>query len=224
MKEQMIADKVYLIGGPGITEDRDAFVYAVELGELVIIDSGCGSSFSAIWDNMVKLGLDAYEVKYLVLTHAHIDHIGGANQFISKTQCEIVAHHLDANVLTNADPKKTAASWYGIKLEPIHTDIIMDGEQMDLSLSKGTLHLLHTPGHTPGSIMAYVDTADGRILFAQDVHGPFLKDFDSNVQLWRKSMQKIIDLQPDYLCEGHYGIFTPKAKAVEFINGQLDVN
>jgi glyoxylase-like metal-dependent hydrolase (beta-lactamase superfamily II) len=66
---------------------------------------------------------------------------------------------------------------------------------------------LHTPGHTPGSICVYIDTADGRVLFGQDIHGPFSPAWGSDLAQWRRSMEKLLALRADVLCEGHAGVY-----------------
>ncbi len=76
---------------------------------------------------------------------------------------------------------------------------------------------MHIPGHSPGSV-AYVTQSQGRtVVFAQDVHGPLHSDLLSNAEDYRASLQKLLDLDADILCEGHYGVFTNKAEAARFI-------
>ncbi|MDD4161493.1 MAG: Zn-dependent hydrolase, partial [Methanothrix sp.] len=48
---------------------------------------------------------------------------------------------------------------------------------------------------------------DGRVLFGQDIHGPFSPAWGSDLTKWRTSMQKLIALNADVLCEGHAGIY-----------------
>ena len=68
-------------------------------------------------------------------------------------------------------------------------------------------NFLHTPGHTPGSFSVYIDTRDGRVLFGQDIHGPFSPALGSDLVAWRTSMHKLIELKADVLCEGHAGVY-----------------
>jgi glyoxylase-like metal-dependent hydrolase (beta-lactamase superfamily II) len=63
----------------------------------------------------------------------------------------------------------------------------------------------------------YID-AGRRVLFGQDVHGPyFLKG--SNAEQARVSLQRLIDLEADILCEGHFGIYEPKEEVKRYIEG-----
>jgi glyoxylase-like metal-dependent hydrolase (beta-lactamase superfamily II) len=76
---------------------------------------------------------------------------------------------------------------------------------------------LHTPGHTPGSICIYLDKNDERVLFAQDLHGPILPEFGSNLDDWDRSTKKLLDLDADILCEGHFGIYKTKKDVRNYI-------
>ena len=83
------------------------------------------------------------------------------------------------------------------------------------------MHCLHTPGHTPGSISVYIDRGGKRILFGQDIHGSFLSSFGSDIEEWKKSMKKLLDLEADILCEGHFGIYRSKDSVEEYIKNYL---
>ncbi len=79
--------------------------------------------------------------------------------------------------------------------------------------------MIHIPGHTPGSIAVYLD-AEARVLFGQDVHGPyFLKG--SNIEQAKVSLRRLVDLDADILCEGHFGVYQPKEEVRRYIEGHL---
>ena len=80
---------------------------------------------------------------------------------------------------------------------------------------------LHTPGHTRGGISVYVDIGDVRVLFGQDIHGPFNKEWGSDMNQWRNSMQTLLNLEADILCEGHFGIYQPASAVRNYIEGYL---
>ena len=218
MRPQRIVEGVYLIGGPDLTDERDCLVYLVDLGELVLIDSGAGESLSRLIGNTEALGLDPVRISTVVLTHCHIDHIGGAPRFREAFGSKIVIHRLDAPPVEEGDPRRTASSWYGLDFPPTPVDVMMEGEMWKLDFPRGSLTCLHTPGHTPGSMVAYLDTTEGRVLFAQDIHGPFMAEFGSDLAAWKESMAALLSLGADILCEGHYGIFRPRERAAAFIH------
>jgi glyoxylase-like metal-dependent hydrolase (beta-lactamase superfamily II) len=93
-----------------------------------------------------------------------------------------------------------------------------------LSFSGENLRCLHAPGHTPGSIVILLDRDGQRILFGQDIHGPFLPAFGSDIAQWRTSMEMILALKPDILCEGHFGIFRSNDSVERYIRRCLRQN
>jgi len=223
MKTEEIAEGVYLIGGPNVTRPEDAAVYLVDFGdELVMIDSGAGNSSSQLDRNIEMLGLKPSKLTQIILTHCHIDHIGSATYFREKYKSEIVIHELDARALETGDSMKTAANWYGTTFPPTRVDRKLKGAHEILNFGQEDLHCLHTPGHTPGSISVYLDRAGQRILFGQDIHGPFNRAFDSDIAAWRKSMNVLLLLEADILCEGHFGIYRPKNNVRDYIEQYLE--
>ena len=219
---EQIARGVYLIGGPGISRSDDATAFIVAFGpELVMIDSGAGGSTEMLIRNIEGAGLDPKRISQLILTHCHIDHIGSAPAFRERFGCKIMIHALDAAALEEGDALRTAANWYGTHFPPMPLDAKMEGETLDLTFGEDVLHCLHTPGHTPGSIALYLDRDGSRILFGQDIHGPFVPAFGSDIRTWRTSMGKLLDLQADILCEGHFGIFQPRDRVAAYIKKYL---
>lgn len=221
-KPQKICDSVYLVGGSDISSVYDCLVYVVDVGELVLIDCGGGPGWPLIRNNMSFLKLDPEQISTLILTHAHYDHIGAAKDVVELTRCRVVAHALDAPYIESGDPEYTAAAWYGKTLPPVKVDHAMEGDSEILQFSKGSLELIHTPGHTPGSIAVWLETDGKKVLFGQDIHGPFSPDFKSDINAWRKSMEHLLSLNADILCEGHFGVFLPAKSVRQYIQGYLD--
>lgn len=219
---ELITDGVYLIGGPGISRSDDATVFIIDFsGELVMIDAGAGGSSKILQKNTEDAGLDPGKISTLILTHCHIDHIGSAPWFRENFGCRIVIHDLDADAVEKGDPVKTAANWYDTTFPPTPVDKRLTGDHEVMIFGGEELHCLHTPGHTPGSMSLYLDRGGKRILFGQDIHGPFFPAFGSDKSLWRISMQKLMDLDADILCEGHFGIFSGKDQVKQYIKRYL---
>lgn len=217
-----ITPRVSLVGGPRLSDGDDCLVYAIDLGELLLVDCGAGRSWPTIRQNITDAGHTPAKLHTLILTHAHVDHIGAAKAVVDETGCRVVAHELDSEAIETGDPKRTAASWYGVDLPRLEVNHRVPGAKETLPFSKGELQLLHTPGHTPGSMVALLEDGEKRVLFGQDIHGPFVSDFGSDLEAWRLSMLMLLDLEVDVLCEGHYGVFQPASEVRAFIEGQLD--
>jgi glyoxylase-like metal-dependent hydrolase (beta-lactamase superfamily II) len=62
-----------------------------------------------------------------------------------------------------------------------------------------------------------LDKDGKRILFAQDLHGPILPEFGSNFDDWNRSIKKLLDLDADILCEGHFGVYKTRREVRNFI-------
>jgi glyoxylase-like metal-dependent hydrolase (beta-lactamase superfamily II) len=217
MKLLKITENIFIVGGPEITDGRDGCVYLINLGELILIDTGAGWSVDKIIKNVEKLGFDPRNLGKVLLTHCHIDHIGGAPEIKKRFGSKIYIHKLDAPPLETGDPILTAASWYQTTFPPTPVDVKFDSPEEILRIGGEQIVCLHTPGHTPGSISIYLDLNGKRILFAQDLHGPLLEEFGSNLDDWDRSTKKLLDLDADILCEGHFGIYRSKKDAKDYI-------
>lgn len=218
---RFICDGLWQVGGASMSDERDCLVYALDLGALVLIDCGAGPGWPSIRDEIRAAGLDPDGIHTLLLTHGHVDHIGAAHRIRAEIGCRVVAHAGDLEAIQTGDPVRTASGWYNLSLPGCPVDHVMTGAREALDFPGGALTLIHTPGHTPGSLVALATLEGRKVLFGQDIHGPFHPDFDSDVDLWRRSMETVLGLEADVLCEGHFGVFQPAARVRSFIEGQL---
>ncbi|MFO8100607.1 MAG: MBL fold metallo-hydrolase [Dehalococcoidia bacterium] len=214
-----IEDDVYIIGGRGLSHVDDCSVYLINTGGLVLIDSGVGAGVDQLVSNIKKIGLSPENLEAILVSHAHIDHIGGLKQFKDEFGIKVIAHNLDVSRIENG--VGIGAELYDITYTPCSVDIKIMQEEETLEFGDKRLNIIHIPGHTPGSIAAYLDTANGRILFGQDIHGPYTPELGSNIEDARKSLQKLIDLKADILCEGHFGVYRPAETVEKYIKGYL---
>ncbi len=222
---EIITKGIYLVGGPGISRSDDATSFIIDFdNQLIMIDSGAGGSTAAIIRNIEDVGLDPQKINHIILTHCHIDHIGSAPMLRDRFGCQIVMHELDAGAVEDGDAIRTAATWYQTAFPPTRVDMKLTGDHVVMTFGNEELHCLHTPGHTPGSISIYIDREGTRTLFGQDIHGPFLPAFGSDKAKWRRSMETLLSLDADILCEGHFGIFQPKERVRSYINKYLRMN
>ena len=123
----------------------NCYVVGAESGqECLIIDPGAGGK--EILRRVNDLGL---EVKYIVLTHGHIDHVGALKEVKEATNAEIAIHADDAASLQARDP---LSMMYRMSMQSLPPpDRLLKGGD-SLNISNLRLLVLHTPGHTPGGI------------------------------------------------------------------------
>jgi len=210
---------IYIIGSDEISHPYDCCVYLVDVGELILIDTGAGESFNRLVDNMLILGLIPEKLSSVIVTHAHVDHIGALARLKQEYGVKIIAHELEAQAIESG--KWVGAEFYGVDYQPCQVDTRLKEAENNLCFGKYEFKTLHIPGHTQGSIAVYVDIAGKRVLFGQDIHGPYETAWGGNPSQAVISLQKLIDLKADILCEGHFGIYQPAGEVKRYIEGYL---
>jgi glyoxylase-like metal-dependent hydrolase (beta-lactamase superfamily II) len=216
-----VSEGVYQVGGPELTSPEDCCVYLIDLGRPILIDTGSGTDVQRLVRNIESLGYSPSQLSLIVLTHCHIDHVGGLPYFEKRFKIPAAIHELDAAAVEEGDTRLTAANWYGTRFPPTAVKMHLKGDEGSFQEGPATLRWLHTPGHTPGSISLILDNGLFRILFGQDIHGPFYASFGSDLDQWASSMHRLIDEEPDILCEGHFGIIRPASEVRNYIEDYL---
>lgn len=213
-----IKKNLWQVGGRGLTDPSDAAVYLVRFGDkAALIDAGTGRNYPQLRRNIAECLEPDVQLEYLLLTHCHYDHVGGAAAVRDEYGCRIVAHELDAVYLESGDNRVTAATRHGARLDPFTVDIRLQGRETTLDLGGGIVKAIHCPGHSPGSVV-YTTEIDGQlILFGQDLQGPLQSDFLSDENQYLDSLATLLDLHVDLLLEGHFGIIETKEEVREFI-------
>jgi len=217
-----ITDEVFQVGGGAMTSYEDAAIYLIRFGgDAALVDAGCGKEVNRLFDNIGECGVEPSKIRYLLITHCHFDHTGGIEAIRDKTGCKVVAHALEAPYMENGDSVVTAANWYGTFFPPTTIDIKLEGDRSDIELGGRKITAVHTPGHSPGSVV-YLTESDGlKVLFAQDVHGPLHENLLSNAKQYNRSLELLLTLDADILCEGHFGVFRGKEEVVDYIESFL---
>jgi glyoxylase-like metal-dependent hydrolase (beta-lactamase superfamily II) len=214
-----IYQDIYIIGSAEISHPYDCCLYLIDVGELILIDSGAGRSFKRLVDNILALGLEPEKISTVVVTHCHIDHVGSLANFKQKYGARIIAHTLDAEAIETG--RGTGAELYGVAYKPCQVDVKLQGTEQKLVFGGQEFTAIHIPGHTKGSIALYTDMGGKRILFGQDIHGPYEPMWGGEPGKAIISLQKLIDLKSDILCEGHFGIYQPADEVKDYIEEYL---
>jgi metallo-beta-lactamase class B len=141
-----VFDNLYFLG------EKEYSVWAVTTTEgVIVIDAIFDYSVEMqVVDGMRKLGLDPRTIKYVVISHGHNDHVGGA---------AYLQEHFGARVIMSAADWDLVERSPGIPSKPRRDMVATDG--MKLTLGGTTLTLYITPGHTPGTISTLVPVTDG---------------------------------------------------------------
>ncbi len=157
--------------------------------EALVIDPG--DEIENILEILAKHQL---RVKAIVITHAHIDHIGGAQKLKAATGAPVYMNASDQQLYDHLD---TQAGWLGMKT-PEQTEIDVDArEGGKLALGPAEFEILHTPGHTQGSISLWIPAENkliaGDTLFRDSIGRTDLPGGDGR-QILRSIHDKLLPL------------------------------
>ena len=202
---------------------------------LTLIDAGFPKKEAAVFDAIRRLGRSTGELRRLILTHGHPDHIGSAAAIVRETGARTYMHPIDKPLAESGGPFRPMTPAPGLlrqilcrvmfdpreRLEPIAIDQPMtDGETLPIA---GGIDVVHAPGHCAGQV-ALLWRA-GRMLFAADVFMNVTGLGDplgfEDVEAGRASQRKLSGLSFDAVGFGHGRPITRNA-AASLRNGVAD--
>lgn len=190
-----------------ITGLYDANAYLIDAEHPLLVDVGAPNMFDCL-----KRLMNPTELEYIVLTHCHYDHTFGTAQLAERTGASIAIHEEDAKLL--GEDWATASDMFGAHAPSVEPDMLLKGGE-SLNLGDVSLRIIHTPGHTPGSICLYGE--DVRLLFSGDTifaaGGIGRTDLGGNAHALVDSIKLLTTLDIDILYPGHGEITNENADA-----------
>jgi len=192
--------RIHQIGGIGF----DSNIYLIVDEAIALIDAGTGLNFETVKRNLNKFNLKPSDIQLIINTHCHYDHVGGDHDFVEASGCEVAIHELEAELLRKGDQVITLAGGLGKRLEFLEVARELH-EGNRIKLGELTLEVLHTPGHTQGSICLYAREQkvlfSGDTLFCGGVGRVDLPTSDS--EALAHSLRKLTKLEVKRLYPGH---------------------
>lgn len=184
----------------------NVFLLAVK-GKNILIDTSPGFMWKRLQKRLEKLNVD--KIDFLILTHTHFDHAANAEKIKTKYRARVIVHKSESGLLANGDNNiiqgtnlfaKIIASLISKSFrsisgyEPCLADITTDSVfyLQDYGIN---CYIIHTPGHTPGSMSVVIDdeiAVTGDTMFGVvpwSVFPPFAADTTQLVNSWRKLLE-----------------------------------
>jgi len=151
-----IAGNLYYVG----TYDLACYLITTPKGN-ILINTGLAVSAQQIKRNVEKLGFNFNDIKILLITHAHYDHVGALAQIKKMTGAKLMVNENDAPVLADGGVSDYALGIYGRSFAPVKADRLLHDHD---TISLGDMHLvmLHHPGHTKGACSYLFDAKDDK--------------------------------------------------------------
>jgi hydroxyacylglutathione hydrolase len=140
--------KVHYMAGVGY----DSNVYLFEDEDPIVVDTGSGMYSDATLE-MISGIVPLRKVDRIVLTHCHYDHLGGAAAFQKATGGRVYLHEAEAVPIMSGDMSLAISDMFGEKPGRMDFELLRTGQKLKCGSTE--LEVLHTPGHSPGSIVLH---------------------------------------------------------------------
>ncbi len=217
-----ILEDIYAVGGGeygfGISNHLDCNTFLIDGGEdVVLIDSGVGQDTKKIIKNITIENIDKRKISKLILTHAHLDHSGGAYDFKEMLGVEVFISKIEANHIENGDEesiglklaKKVGIYPDNFKLHAVKIDQALSGNEI-IKVGKYNIRIINTPGHSKGSVCILLENHFKKVLFSGDT--VFMRGLlcmsntpDSTLEDYKIGIDNLMQFEIDSLLPSHYG-------------------
>jgi glyoxylase-like metal-dependent hydrolase (beta-lactamase superfamily II) len=182
---------------------------------------------------LTENGIDPKSVSLILITHGHADHFGSATDLKERTGAKVAIHRLDAEAARKGqDPPLNPTGAIGrlfislmarrgpAKAPSFEPDILIEDE-MDLKKFGVDGKIIHTPGHTPGSVSVILP--GGEVIVGDLIMRGIFRWWQPNYPLFadnmaqlKESIKLILRKKPSKIYSGHGGPFNPKTVLQRF--------
>lgn len=153
--------------------------------EPILVDTGFGSDIAAAEEAIKELGIQPDQLRLIVNTHYHSDHVGGNHHFQQRYGVPIAAHRWDAEMINRRDREACCAEWLDQPVEPyIVNQALSDGDE--IAAGEIRLRVIDTPGHTLGHLSLY--SPEHQILIGGDL---FHRDDVGWINIYREGVASL---------------------------------
>ena len=210
--------KFWVVSNDKLTHPWDANSYLIVGDEPTLIDCGSSEGYPALKRDLESFGYQPKDIRKVIATHGHWDHLSGMALLREESDAQLFIHEQDREQVETGDWDRTAAFLYDRPFRRVQVDgLLRDGEELALGDYRFTV--LHTPGHTPGSVCFWTEINGLKLLIAGDTFwAGYHPRIGSNLDDWAASLDRVLELEFDVMTIGHCPptlIFDAKRKARE---------
>ena len=192
-----------------------ASTHLIDTGDgLIVIDPGYPQSLYLVINNIFELGFKIKDIKYIVISHGHYDHLGAVKALKELTGAKVFIGKEDATYADGTEDltwaKELGAEYY----EAFTPDVLISHNDV-IELGNTKILCKDVPGHTPGTKAFFFDVTDGQRTLRAAIHGgvgmnsmqkSFLERYNLSTDIREKfvpSIEEIIDEKVDILLGNH---------------------
>ena len=176
--------------------DRFVYGYVVVGDQIAIVDTGAAGYQQGLVDALAARGKTPVDVAWIVNTHEHPDHIGGNGFFAERGQPRFACHAAATRWIEDLETQSRERPIYGFdKLAGKAIRVARQLQDCDeIDLGGVALQVIHTPGHSPGSMSLYCP-ADGALITADAIQPVGGLPLYADLQQSRASMRRLLSLR-----------------------------
>jgi hydroxyacylglutathione hydrolase len=203
--------------------------YLLRDGGMVLVDAGMPGYHNSFIKRMKQLGLSPQDIKLIIITHGHFDHYGSAKKLSELSGGLVAVHSIDAPILEAGQKvfPPPLNSWGKIALttlKPLAGLMAIEPTEPDVTLEDGYSlkdfgingRIVHTPGHTAGSISVFLDGGECLVgdLAMNGLPmrwGPGMPIFGDSADQIKRSWRRLLSMGARIIHPGHGASFPAKA-------------
>lgn len=200
---------------------------------LILIDTGYPQNLYLLIDSIYKLGFSPYDIKYILHSHGHYDHLGATKALCALIKAKTFLGSGDEDY-ANGKLDLTWAKELGYEYyEAFEPDVIMyDGDRIKLGSTE--IEIVSTPGHTPGTVSFFFDIQEDGKIYKVAMHGgvgtnsmkkAFLEQYGLSLDCTERFLEgidRVIDRDVDIFIGNHVWNNDTKEKYQRLMAGDAD--
>lgn len=237
-----VAENIYMIDDQLYSIPKSGSVYFLDEDKKALVDTGPTTSSEVVIEGIKQIGNKPEEVAYLIITHIHLDHGGGAGTLLkSMPKAQVVVHNravkhvinperLVSSVIEAQGEEAMIRNGEVVPVDEYRVKPAHDGDTITLS-DRQLLTLLETPGHAPHELCIhesrnngiFVGDAVAHHVAGTDISVPVTPPPSFDLELYIDSLNKLMKLNASKLYFAHFGVSNKVEEKIKLAINELKI-